>query len=90
MRIYVAWMLGLALVLATVTAAPGADVKRMDVDTLKSHIEKGDVVVLDVRSGRDWRSSEFKIKGALRADPGKMDAWSAGLDKSKAIVTYCA
>lgn len=84
------WILTLALVLAAMPAAGAADVKLMDIDTLKTRLDDADVIVLDVRTGPDWSSSELKIKGARRTDPRAFDTWSADLDRSKTIVLYCA
>jgi rhodanese-related sulfurtransferase len=90
MKRHITWILTLALVLAALPATGSGDVMMMNVDTLKNQLGNDDVVVLDVRTGRDWSSSEFKIKGARRADPKDFDTWSAGLDSQKTIVLYCA
>ena len=46
--------------------------------------------ILDVRLGKDWKSSEFKIKGAIRTDPKQIDKWSENLRKENRLVLYCA
>jgi hypothetical protein len=43
-----------------------------------------------VRRGKDWSSSEFKIKGAVYADPGDYKNWTGVYPKEKKIVLYCA
>ncbi len=80
----------LAVILAPMGTAMATDVKIMEVDTLKGLIDDPELLVLDVRTGRDWSSSELKIKGARRAEPREIDKWSAGLDSKKVIVLYCA
>lgn len=62
----------------------------MTKEALKSELDNPNIVVLDVRTGRDWKSSEFKIKGAVRANPGSFDSWSNNFDKNKQLVLYCA
>ena len=62
----------------------------MDKDALNAMLSQPDLVVLDVRTGRDWSSSEFKIKNAMRAPVGEYKDWSAALPKDKTLVTYCA
>ena len=62
----------------------------MTKETLKSMLDNPDVVVLDVRAGRDWKSSEFKIKGADRANPGDYSSWASRYEKNKKLVLYCA
>ena len=78
------------LVFSSASLAVGADVGIMSKDELKPMLGNDDVVVLDVRAGRDWSSSEFKIKGAERVEPGKVGSWAGNYDKNKTIVLYCA
>jgi rhodanese-related sulfurtransferase len=66
------------------------DVQKMDKEELKSMLGAPELVLLDGRQGRDWRSSEFKIKGATRASSDDFDKWSQTLPKDKTIVLYCA
>ena len=70
--------------------AVAGSIPTMTKETLKSMLDDPDVVVLDVRTGRDWKSSEFKIKGAVRANPGDFKTWVSKFDKGKQIVLYCA
>jgi len=87
----VATMGALTLMLAIVLPMAAAmDVPLITKEELKALMEKGDVVILDVRSGRDWDSSEFKIQGALRADPKNVAAWVGEHAKNKPTVLYCA
>lgn len=67
-----------------------ANVKTMDRQGLKSLLNSPDLVVVDVRTGSDWSSSEFKIKGAVRVEPGEVTSWAGGLAKDKIYVLYCA
>lgn len=66
------------------------DVPRMTKEELKAMIDNPELVIVDVRSGRDWISSESKIKNAIREEPGKADSWADKYDKSKTFVLYCA
>ena len=67
--------------LITLFAIPvtAADIPLMTKETLKEKLDDANVVIVDVRKGRDWKSSEFKIKGALKSDLKDIDSW----DKSK-------
>ena len=79
------------LMVATTAATVGAaEIPRMTKEELRPLIDTADTVVLDVRIGRDWKSTEFKIKGAVRVDPAETDLWSKGYDKGKTYVIYCA
>ena len=85
------FLLAAALILAAAGLAPArAEAPLMTVDQLHAVLGDPDVVVLDVRVGEDWESSEFKIEGALRADPATYDEWAETYPRSKQIVLYCA
>ena len=58
------------------------------INVVKDVLEKGDVIVLDVRSGKDWKSSEFKLPKAIREDPGKVASWAKKYPKEKTLVLY--
>lgn len=80
----------IAATLLALTPAIGADVKFMEIDELKQKLGSDDLVVLDVRAGRDWSTSEFKIQGAIRADGADFDNWANTYPKEKKLVLYCA
>ena len=67
-----------------------ADIPTVNKDDLKGMLGSADLVVIDVRAGRDWSSSEFMIKDASREEPSEVDSWAGNYDKSKTIVLYCA
>ena len=67
-----------------------SDVPTISKDELKAQLDTGKTVVLDVRSGRDWSSSEFKIKGAIRAAGDDIAKWSKDYKKDQKLVLYCA
>jgi rhodanese-related sulfurtransferase len=48
------------------------------------------LVVLDVRSEKDWRASRFKIPGAVRESPGQEHRWMEKYPKDGVYVLYCA
>jgi len=85
---------GIALMLALLgvwmTPTMATDVTRMSKEDLKARLDDPDVVILDVRSGSDWKSSEFKIKGAVREESRNVDSWAAKYSKDKTLVLYCA
>ena len=85
---------GIALILALVgvwmTPTMATDVTRMSKEDLKARLDDPDVVILDVRSGSDWKSSEFKIKGAIREESRNVDSWAGKYPTDKTLVLYCA
>ena len=49
-----------------------------------------DVIIIDLRLGRDWENSELRIEGALKEDPGNLNSWLSKFPKEKTLVLYCA
>ena len=80
----------LTLFLTNVSSVCAGGVEIMDKDELKAKLGSQDLVILDVRSGRDWSASEFMIKDAKREDPQEVDSWADGYDKGSTVVLYCA
>jgi len=87
-------LMAIAMVFAAVaffaTPAAAQDVKRMTIEELKGMLGNPDLVIVDVRRDGDWKSSKVKIKGAVREDQDKVDAWMNKYPKDKTLVFYCA
>ena len=79
----------LALSFLSAPSIFAASVPTMDKDELKSLLGSDNLVILDVRIGRDWSSSEFKIKDSVRmaeSDLSMVDKYP----KDTTLVLYCA
>jgi rhodanese-related sulfurtransferase len=66
------------------------DVSRVTKEELKTMIGESQVVVIDVRTGKDWDGSKLKIKDAVREEPRKANSWAGKYNKQKTYVLYCA
>ena len=66
------------------------EVPLMTLDQLKSRLDNPNTVIIDVRAGSDWTSSDQKISGAVRGDPKEFSKWSNIYPKKDTIVLYCA
>ena len=66
------------------------DAPRISTDQLKSILGSPDLVILDVRTEKDWGKSDSKITGAVRVDPLDVSSWAKDYAKDNAIVLYCA
>jgi rhodanese-related sulfurtransferase len=62
----------------------------MTKETLKDLLDDPDVIILDVRTGSDWRASESKIKGAVRVEQKELAGLADKYEKNKTLVFYCA
>lgn len=82
--------LGLAIVAMLVPLVAAEEVPRMTKDRLKTMLDDPNVVILDVRAGRDWKESERKIKGSIRENPKRFESWAHTYSKDNTIVLYCA
>jgi hypothetical protein len=76
--------------LASIATVYGSDVPLITKEELKPILSDADVVILDVRQGRDWSSSEFKIKGAVRVESNQITQLQDNYSKEKKLVLYCA
>jgi rhodanese-related sulfurtransferase len=78
------------LLLSAGLPAIASDVPTMSKEELKAQLNSSTLAILDVRSGRDWSSSEFKITGAVRVLGSEIAKWSKDYKKDQTIVLYCA
>ena len=83
------FLLAILLFFSVPNAFCAEGVLKMTKEELKAVIDNPDVVIVDVRSGRDWKSTESKIKNAVREEPYKADSWGDSYDKNKTYVLYC-
>jgi rhodanese-related sulfurtransferase len=67
-----------------------SEVPRMTKEKLKSELGSPNLVVVDVRTGKDWKASEVKIKGAVRGEVYKIESWAKNYSKDTTLVIYCA
>ena len=78
------------VVFFTISAMAAGDVSKMTKEELKEMLGKPDVVIIDARVGKDWKASEFKIKGAVKEDGKDFNSWADKYSKDKTLVIYCA
>ena len=71
-------------------AAVAKEVPRIPKEDFREMLGNPDVIIIDVRVGKDWKNSQSKIKGAVREKPKKAKSWAYKYDKDKIYVLYCA
>ncbi len=84
------WLVTTLVMAGLVIPSAIAGVSLMTKEELKAMLDDPDLMVLDVRAGKDWKSSEFKIKGATHVTSDAYGDWAATYPKSKKYVLYCA
>jgi rhodanese-related sulfurtransferase len=70
--------------------AKSADAPRITKEELKAMLDSPNLILIDVRTQRDWKESDLKIKGAIREDPEVVESWVNKYPKDKTLVFYCA
>jgi rhodanese-related sulfurtransferase len=86
-------ILGLAFMLLFAFTMPtyGAeDVPRISTEQLKDILDNPDLILLDVRTEKDWGESDRKIVRAVRVDPDDVSSWAGDYSKEQKIILYCA
>ena len=63
---------------------------RITKDDLRAVLGNPDLIIIDVRYGKDWTDSDLKIKGAVREDPDAFNSWANKYPQDKTLVFYCS
>jgi predicted sulfurtransferase len=84
------WLVATLVVAGLVIPSAIAGVGLMTKEELKAMLDDPDLTVLDVRTGKDWKSSEFKIKGATHVESDAYGEWVGTYPKDQKYVLYCA
>src|SRR5436853_6603276 len=58
-------------------------VVKMTKEELRAKLDSPDVVIVDMRLGKDWKASEEKIKGAIHVAPDAVVSLAATYSKDK-------
>jgi rhodanese-related sulfurtransferase len=87
---FLAVVLSLGLVALGSIPAMSQEVSKMSKEELHKMLGKPDVIIVDVRSGTDWKASTMKIKGAVREEVDSVDSWINKYPKDQTLVFYCA
>ena len=82
--------LTLALVAAISINAMAGSAPRISKEELRSMLGNKEVIIVDVRTGKDWKASEYKIKGAVRVDYREVESWASKYSENQTFVFYCA
>jgi rhodanese-related sulfurtransferase len=59
-------------------------------EELKSMLNHPDLIIIDVRLEDEWEKTQWKIAGAVRNDPEKVNSWVDKYPTDKTLVFYCS
>ena len=65
-------------------------VPRISKEEVKNMLGTPDLVLLDVRTSSQYKSSKLKIQGAVREEPDQVKSWAGKYGKEKTIILYCS
>ncbi len=83
-------LIWVALVVSDAACAAPPEADKITKEELLALLGRPDLVIIDMRTGRDWTDATLKIKGAIREDPMKPGMWMDKYPKEKMLVFYCA
>ena len=83
-------ILSLAIVVIFTLTALAQEISKITKEEVKEMFGNSDLIIIDVRLGRDWDGSVLKIKGAIKEDPRNVSSWIDKYPKDKVLVFYCA
>jgi hypothetical protein len=66
------------------------EVPRIAKETVKSLLNNPGMLIIDVRTEKEWANTTQKIKGAVHQDSHAVEAWGPTLPKDKRLVLYCS
>jgi rhodanese-related sulfurtransferase len=64
------------------------DIPRITKEQLRSLLSSQDVVVIDVRTQKQWSYSDRKILGAVYENPNDVLSWADKYPRDKTIILY--
>jgi hypothetical protein len=70
--------------------ASGSEISLISINQLKLILDNPEIAVIDVRSSKDWQTSDIKIKGAVRGAPKNFESWAYDFSNDKVLILYCA
>ncbi len=82
-------LLLISLLAGLPAVAAASDVPKISKEELNAMLDNPDLVIIDVRRERDWKSSSLKIRGAVWEDFLDVETWAQKYPKNKTIVLYC-
>ena len=84
-------MLGLLVSVLTILLSLSAGASEVSIISsiqLKRILDNPEIIIIDVRSSGDWRSSNIKIKGAVRKIPKNFDSWAHDFPTDRKLILY--
>jgi rhodanese-related sulfurtransferase len=86
----VLFALAIILACASVLPAAAANVPLISKEEVRANLGSPSLLILDLRTRKQWETSPYKIPGAHWMPKDKVDLWAGNLPLNKTILLYCA
>ena len=77
------------LLCRTTASGTSIEVPRISIERTKEMLADPDVVIIDVRTAKNWWRSPSKIENAVREEPGWPERWRGSYSKNMTLIFYC-
>jgi rhodanese-related sulfurtransferase len=84
MAIFLLFLIGPA------SQSAAADAQRITKDSLKAMLDDPGLLIIDVRTEKEWKKADSKIKGAVWEDADEVKTWAGKYPRDKSIALYCS
>jgi hypothetical protein len=81
-------LLASAFVFFLTIPASASEVSMLSDVQLNGILDNPEIVIVDVRESKGWRSSNIKIKGAVRKIPKRFESWAHDFSTDKTLILY--
>jgi hypothetical protein len=81
-------LLASAFVFFLTIPASASEVSMLSDVQLNGILDNPEIVIVDVRESKGWRSTNIKIKGAVRKIPKRFESWAHDFSTDKTLILY--
>ena len=83
-------MILLLFLIGPASQSAAADAQRITKDAFKEMLDDPALLVIDVRTEKEWKKSDLKIKRAVWEDADEVKTWASKYPRDRSIVLYCS
>jgi hypothetical protein len=82
--------ISLLFLIGPASQSAAADAQRITKDGLKAMLDDPGFLIIDVRTEKEWKKADSKIKGAVWEDADEVKTWASKYPRDKSIALYCS
>jgi gas vesicle protein len=73
-----------------IAQSAAADFRKISKEELRDMLDNPELVIIDVRTDKEWKKADLKIKGAAWEDADEVKTWAVRYPKDRTIALYCS